>query len=548
MRRHFFFISIWVVGLWGCPGIQYTETVTPVSLSPDKIKVEARVLAKAEDWKNSSVIVEKGKRYTIQARGKWRTGGTCNWTGPDGVGLYGPLCWDLGGQIVRGWSHAALIGRIGESGAPFAVGDSLDLSPEESGTLYLRINEKQGFLGDNEGHVDVTVLAGWEPGIGATPKRLAVTIKYPPDASVLDREEISFICTVESEHPISELRITINGKPLPPSRGTSSADVKGRRSVPIETSLPLEAGQNVIAVSASDEAGNTEQKIVTVKREAGSQTAAAPAPVAPKPTKAEGIRGQRWAVVVGISRYQNAHDIPNLRYADRDASAMYEFLRSPQGGGYPESHVKLLLNENATYLALRDALFTFLQRAIAEDLVIVYISGHGAPDPKNQKNLYFLAYDTDVSRMASTAFPMWDLETAVQRQIAAQKVVIITDTCHSGAVGGGIGTRALDSRDNLINKYLLGIAQAKRGVAVLTASEAGERSLESENWGGGHGVFTHYLLKGLRGEADHNGDGVVSLGEVMDYTSENVRRDTNSQQHPDTAGMFDRNLPMAVLK
>jgi uncharacterized caspase-like protein len=83
---------------------------------------------------------------------------------------------------------------------------------------------------------------------------------------------------------------------------------------------------------------------------------------------------------------------------------------------------------------------------------------------------------------------------------------------------------------------------------VFTASEAGEQSMESENWGGGHGVFTFYFLKGLRGEADQNSDGIVTLGEAMDYTSEHVRRDTNSQQHPDTAGMFDRNLPMAVMR
>jgi uncharacterized caspase-like protein len=253
-------------------------------------------------------------------------------------------------------------------------------------------------------------------------------------------------------------------------------------------------------------------------------------------------------VVVGISQYKQAHQIPNLRYADKDASAFYDFLRSPRGGRFPEAHVKLLLNEAATYQALRGAVFSFLQNAIEEDLVVIYIAGHGAPDPKNQKNLYFLSHDTDVSQIASTAFPMWDLETAVQRQIKAQRVVIITDTCHAGGVGGGIGTRALDPKENPINRYFLGLAQAKKGIAVFTASEAGEQSMESEKWGGGHGVFTHYLLKGLLGEADTNQDGIVTLGEAMDYTSEHVRRDTHSQQHPDTAGMFDRSLPLAIVQ
>jgi hypothetical protein len=543
MKRLCLTLPFLLLSLSACPGIQYTDRVTAVPFGPQKTKVDTRVLAKAEEWRNSGVVVEKGKRFSIKASGKWRAGGGgCGWVGPDGIGFYNALCWDFGGQIIKGWTHAALIGKIGDEGKPFAVGNALELSAEDAGVLYFRINDNPGHCGDNEGHVDVTVASD-SPAVAEKPTKLSITIRYPQDSSKLDKEETSFICTIESGQPISEVRITINGKPLPQTRGVALAPVQGRRSVPIETTIPLEIGQNVIAVSVTDDAGNTEQKVVTVKREKEGLAA-----VVPPKQKAEGFRGQRWAVVVGISRYKHPHQIPNLRYADTDAQAIHEFLRSPQGGGYPESHVKLLLNEEATYQALRSALFSFLQKAIEEDFVVIYISGHGTPDPKNQKNLYFLSYDTDVNQIASTAFPMWDLETAIQRQIKAQRVVIITDTCHAGGVGGGIGMRALDPKENLINKYMLGLAQAKRGVAVFTASEAGEQSMESEQWGGGHGVFTYYLLKGLRGEADSNSDGLVSLGEAMDYTSENVKRDTNSQQHPDTAGMFDRNLPMAILR
>jgi len=251
------------------------------------------------------------------------------------------------------------------------------------------------------------------------------------------------------------VRITINGKPIPQARDISTGSVRGRKSVPVETTVPLEIGQNVIGGSATDEAGNTEQKVVTVDRELAA--------VAMPGVKEERFRGQRWAVVVGISKYKNSHQIPNLRYADKDASAFYDFLRSPQGGGFPETHINPLLNENGTYQALRSALFTFLQSAIEEDFVVIYISGHGAPDPKNQKNLYFLSYDTDVAQIASTAFPMWDLETAIQRQIKAQKVVIISDTCHAGGVGGGIGTRAPDPKENLTTDISSVLLKRRRG-------------------------------------------------------------------------------------
>jgi hypothetical protein len=259
--------------------------------------------------------------------------------------------------------------------------------------------------------------------------------------------------------------------------------------------------------------------------------------------------GQRWAVVVGISRYQHGgRDLPNLRYADRDAEAFYHFLLSPAGGNFPRSHVRFLENETATLAGLKDALFVFLQNAIEEDLVIIYFAGHGAPEPGNPKNLYLLTYDSDPGRLPSTSFPMWDVETALSRYIKAQRVVLIADACHSAGVSGDFATRDITVQANPINQYLTQLARSGKGRAIFTASEAGEQSEESRNWGGGHGVFTYYLLEGLRGKADANGDGIVTLGEAIDYTDEHVRRDTKSKQHPDTSGNFDRSLPLAVLR
>lgn len=56
--------------------------------------------------------------------------------------------------------------------------------------------------------------------------------------------------------------------------------------------------------------------------------------------------GQTYAVVVGISDYQG-EDIPDLRYADKDAEAFAEFLRSSGGDSLDEDHLKVLLNKEA---------------------------------------------------------------------------------------------------------------------------------------------------------------------------------------------------------
>ena len=148
---------------------------------------------------------------------------------------------------------------------------------------------------------------------------------------------------------------------------------------------------------------------------------------------------QRWAVVIGVGQYRS-EDIPDLEFARADAQAVYDFLRSDAAGPFEENHVLFLEDENATGARLREALFVFLQQADWDDLVFIYYAGHGAPDPARPDNLYLLPHDSDLDALAATGFPMWDVKTALRRQIAAERVVVVADACHSAgtAYGGSI--------------------------------------------------------------------------------------------------------------
>jgi hypothetical protein len=259
------------------------------------------------------------------------------------------------------------------------------------------------------------------------------------------------------------------------------------------------------------------------------------------------VRPQGWAIVIGISKYKyGAGSFSEVRYAARDAEEFYNFLRSPRGGGFSPDHTLFLRDEEATLENIKYAFFDFLKQAIEEDFVVVYFSGHGTPEPDNPNNLYLVAYDSRPDRIASTAFPMWDIDTALSRYIKSEKVIMFADACHSAGIASDITTRDI-LKKNMVNDYLLEVAKANKGRAIFTASEAGELSQESKKWGGGHGVFTYFLIRGLNGEADVNDNHIVTLGEVIDFVSENVRRATNNTQHPDTAGIFDREFPVAVL-
>jgi len=98
-----------------------------------------------------------------------------------------------------------------------------------------------------------------------------------------------------------------------------------------------------------------------------------------------------------------------------------------------------------------------------------------------------------------------------------------------------------------VNKLLFQMVMANDGMAMLTASSSSELSYESDRWGNGHGVFSHYLLEGLKGNADRNSNGIVEIRELYEYVYRNVSGDTSGKQHPELKGNFDNELPLSVV-
>jgi len=252
--------------------------------------------------------------------------------------------------------------------------------------------------------------------------------------------------------------------------------------------------------------------------------------------------GVQWALIIGVSKYRDSK-VPGLRYASDDARAFYDWAVSLSGGRIPPSRIKLLLDENATGAAIKKGLFNWLSRALAEDVVTIYFAGHGSPQtPDQTDNLFLLPYDADYSNIATTGFPMWDIETALKRFIKSRKIIVIADACHTGGVGQAFDIARRSGRGikvNPINSGLRSLSKVGDGVCVISASDDKQLSQEGQQWGSGHGVFTYFLLKGLKGDADYSKDGKVTLGELIPYVSEHVRRETKSNQSPTIAGKFD---------
>jgi tetratricopeptide (TPR) repeat protein len=239
----------------------------------------------------------------------------------------------------------------------------------------------------------------------------------------------------------------------------------------------------------------------------------------PAPKPATVVIPRSYAVIVGISRYQNLSAEQQLRYAERDAQAMYSILISPEGGGYKAENVRLLTGEKATLAGMRREISSWLPGiAQSDDRVLVYFAGHGFLVGGKG---YLAPYDFVRDRAAQTGFPMDELGSVMGSKVKAKWKVVLTDACHSGAISPE-DTENLNQRLVSLNKSLFS----------LTASRAREQSFEHPDLRGGHGVFTHYVVLGMEGEADGDGDGVVTADELAEYVHTQVREYTGARQNP----------------
>jgi hypothetical protein len=234
-----------------------------------------------------------------------------------------------------------------------------------------------------------------------------------------------------------------------------------------------------------------------------------------------------YAVVVGVASYNH---MSSLRYTDDDAYHLYAFLKSPEGGAIPDENIAVLVDDAATRKNILGEMSSIFSKADANDVIILYMSGHGLDgafvpvDFDGVNNL--LAYD-DILAMINTS--------------AAKHKLYITDACHSGSMYA-----AKSGYDSPLRDFYSRFNTTKASSAIITSSKKDEVSLEYS--GMRHGVFSHYLIEGLKGDANKNDDKVITVKELFDYISLNVRHHTANGQNPAIHGQYDPNMPVAFIR
>lgn len=267
--------------------------------------------------------------------------------------------------------------------------------------------------------------------------------------------------------------------------------------------------------------------------------------------------GNLLVLCAGISHYPTLQDPKKqLQFADDDCRGIGAWAEQQRGHLYNTVSVTLLLNEQATRSAILSSLLTMLNNATEQDLVLIFLAGHGVLST-SMNQYYFVSVDSQVSTdlsLASTALSQSDLVGAIDRaKVRSQKVLLVLDTCKSGAValsGSAPGARGLrTTRD----ASPLPLDSKVRVNAILSAGSADVDAQEGPQyrhaWEAdtieGHGVFTWALLEAMgTRNADVDQNGQLFLSEIWGFVSAKVRAASHGEQLPESSGRM-ADFPLA---
>lgn len=209
-----------------------------------------------------------------------------------------------------------------------------------------------------------------------------------------------------------------------------------------------------------------------------------------------------YLVAVGISDYPGTRN--DLRLPANDAKTIAWLYSKNTAVEY-----SLLVNEQATLSAITSAMDRQFAKAGANDIVVLFFSGHGYPGG-------FVAYDGQMGYAT--------IRRAMAKSQCKHKM-IFADACFSGKMSG--------SGHNSGNS----LANAKNAdVMLFLSSRSNETSIERRNMK--NGFFTAALQRGLRGGADANRDRKITAKELFTYVHDKVVKLSNNRQHPVMWGKF----------
>lgn len=340
---------------------------------------------------------------------------------------------------------------------------------------------------------------------------------------------------IDDKYNLDRINVYVNDVPIYGKEGIS---LKGKSIKKSKQNLSIELlpGKNKIQVSTLNEKGveSLKETINVIYKTTESNE---------KPTL--------YIVSIGTSKYLDANY--NLNYAAKDAQDIAKLFADAKGTNSPYANVvtKTLTNEQVTKESIKE-LKTSLAQAKVNDVVMIFVAGHGLLDEKF--DYYFATHNIDFNTPSINGIAYEEIESVLDG-IKAMKKLLFMDTCHSGEVDkddviavanteteqGNVMFRAVGASVKEKNMSLKKTSELmkemftdlRRGTGATIISSAGgaEFAMESADWK--NGLFTYCMLHGLKDKAaDTNKDGEVWLSELQNYLTNEVRVLSKGKQVP----------------
>jgi hypothetical protein len=247
------------------------------------------------------------------------------------------------------------------------------------------------------------------------------------------------------------------------------------------------------------------------------------------------------AVVIGVERYAT---LPPARFAARDAQLFRRYATSVFGVPEDRNHLYVRTDADATGNEFRKLFGDegWLARRVQPTTdLYVYFSGHGAPDVKTRAP-YLLPTDADASYARETGFALNGLYQQLAK-LDARSITVFLDACFTGATRSS-GTLFGGARSIVISVEQP--ALLRDNFAVIAAS--GGDQIASDYPAKRHGLFTYFAMLGLRGAADADADGTITVGELERYLGTRIPGAAVSLDREQKPVVIARNKDRAIVR
>jgi WD40 repeat protein/uncharacterized caspase-like protein len=386
-----------------------------------------------------------------------------------------------------------------------------------------------------------------------TSKAVSVAAALPPVVSIAspkdgahfssDSVEIAYSLRSPSGLPIDRLDVLADGQPV----RTTGFEKTGAREAEGHAVVTLPRRDVVVALIGRSGDLPSAPVTLSLKYDGPSASPSLSADAA------DLLKPKLYALLVGVTGYQNP-DYDTLKFPARDAESLAEALNAQKGGLYRDVQIEIVdiparddlkgkVVGPPTRDNVLDGLYWLKHAATSRDISIVFLSGHGIRDAK--QNFWFLTRDADTERLRTTAISNDDLLDLVS-SIPGKKVLFI-DACHSGVAMVAIKAPLSEAKLDM-NKVVNDFSVAGSGLVVYGASMGTETALEDAKWDR-HGAFAEALIEAIgEGKASIDSTRRITTDMLDFYIEEHVKEMTGGAQHP----VMNRNLipdfPLALAK